>query len=672
MRKSKVIAAGLAVLFVVIVGYLFVSNLSNSETAISDVTAETKVGLLASPKEKISEINVVSNDECSHLLDESKFTVEWAQNRLTEIQFLLRSTHIESDLIDYVSYKSGIGVLTGRLLSKDHSAVIKKPPFYSGETTYSSGLEDEIVARFIESGDSSELANAIADEKFRWNVFYSGSSHVVFLIGRIIESQDNAKELIPKLLNVGIKPIFSDLVLATRFGLPVETINDMYLASELDASEILYSFGYKTSLLTHAISSGNFEAAKFWLEQGSPNEPDRFSYTALDLLAQSDGNFTYEQKNELANELLSSKAKVNHPKTKEWLRSKLSSEQLSKFESLINSNHYFKLPSEQKQKADELIKELQIIALKNTDNEELLVNPTHPCLENISKKSLHYIIKNGRGQPDSKKTAEPQRKNKQITASANQEILQAEQLYTTKEDVESYLGKGKTIESKTLIEKYRLKKISESAQEIREKMGEEFKPTDLDTSIEKLNKLAQEGRKEGRWLEAKKLASELELSNSKILNLLLSLSLMNSAPEGFVLDLLQQGAELPKDAITRLIFKDNIDLAKMLVPYGLILNYIDILGSSTVINAVKFKASAMLVFLIQNGVDVNEYSNGFDALDFALRDFNVKTDKGFYVEALIKAGARIETSHKQWVEEKVDSDFESYAFLVSRYPELAP
>lgn len=117
---------------------------------------------------------------------------------------------------------------------------------------------------------------------------------------------------------------------------------------------------------------------------------------------------------------------------------------------------------------------------------------------------------------------------------------------------------------------------------------------------------------------------------------------------------------------------DGAELAKSLLPFGLDLNSKDDFGYSAVVNSVLNRSPNLLGMLIEQGVSVNESTLGFDALDFALRDFSVKKKNAFYIEILIKAGAKIAVSHKQWVEEKFHTDLESYSYLVNHYPELAP
>ena len=54
----------------------------------------------------------------------------------------------------------------------------------------------------------------------------------------------------------------------------------------------------------------------------------------------------------------------------------------------------------------------------------------------------------------------------------------------------------------------------------------------------------------------------------------------------------------------------------------------------------------MLEFLIDNGVNLNNNLYGLDALDIALNQFNLQTDKPI-LSLLINASSLIKVSHRQ-------------------------
>ncbi|MFT4930089.1 MAG: hypothetical protein ACI8WB_006225, partial [Phenylobacterium sp.] len=134
-------------------------------------------------------------------------------------------------------------------------------------------------------------------------------------------------------------------------------------------------------------------------------------------------------------------------------------------------------------------------------------------------------------------------------------------------------------------------------------------------------------------------------------------------------DLLDNGGQLAPNAINWIIFKNNAELARKLLPYGLDIHFIS-MGDSTLASSVKRRAPDMLKFLIDNGVKMDSDVVGFDALDFALQQVDLKTEGLIYVSTLIAAGAKIELSHKQIVDSMKVNQMEKYFKLTSTYQKL--
>jgi hypothetical protein len=78
----------------------------------------------------------------------------------------------------------------------------------------------------------------------------------------------------------------------------------------------------------------------------------------------------------------------------------------------------------------------------------------------------------------------------------------------------------------------------------------------------------------------------------------------------------------------------------------------------------------MLNFLFEQGVEIDSDSLGFDALDIALQQFDLQTTKMKFVSRLMLAGAKVELSHKQIVDNMKINNIPAYVKLTSTYSEL--
>lgn len=610
------------------------------------------------------------DNTCSHFLENVDLTEQAKELGLEQIRHYLRSIYTDFPHLDMVFHLSGINLPTGRELASEHET-FNAPPYFSAQTTFAKH-EAAIIDKFIETKNADELTQSLYEGTFNNYAYWGGDKFLVFVSAHIIQTQKKslAEQLISKLLSAGIIPHYSDLVIAAQFHINVGIIRAMFDAGRLRADTTLTHFGAKSSLLVMAVLSDNFDAAQLWLSLNSPVEPDHYAPNALDYLLHRRDKYSKEQLRALSLAMLQKGASPNHSQTQGKLIQILTESEREKYAGQLLPDNRIALSQQEKAKVDSVLNKLYEIsgALFESENNNA---DFKPCRERMAKQVLQQLVKHY--ESGAANSATPR-----LPTVAEQDdealIEHIRSQFTEQREVEQALNKERNgIEAKQLIEKYRLQLANEKVKSELAAHGadpgkpEDYTSTDTDKLVLKLQQLAAQGA----WQEALLVAEQLKADKADAYEILFGLGLLHSAPWVLFESLINKGAMVPDSAILMLTITDNIALAELLFRFGLNLNYRDEFGYSAVANSVLNRAPNILRFLINQGVSVNEPTQGFDALDFALRDFSVKKKNAVYVEMLIKAGAKITTSHKQWVEDKFHTDLESYSYLVSYYPELA-
>jgi hypothetical protein len=204
----------------------------------------------------------------------------------------------------------------------------------------------------------------------------------------------------------------------------------------------------------------------------------------------------------------------------------------------------------------------------------------------------------------------------------------------------------------------------ELSQTINDELEQDNKMQEQQKIIQKLFQLIQQRKFE----EALQLVDSLDTNDS--LSILLNISLGLGANVEFLLALIDKGAELPSNTINILILKDNLKTIKVLINYGLSLNYLDPLGHSSIQNSVIHKRLSILKYLLESGLTPNELTLGLDALDVAIQNFVLSNDSIEYISLLLRYGSTVKNSHRQLLNEMSVKKPMEYKFLLNKHPNL--
>lgn len=610
---------------------------------------------------------------CVEFFDGKKLNKSWHVNNYKYIKKLykdMESKGANATLLDLIAVKSGIGLYKGRSLRSDYRNDFKKPPYFSGEVVLANFREHKIVDDFISSKEIKPLLKAIRDGRLRDNATYSGKKSILFLLSFILESKiDNKEQIVESLLGENILVTHLELINMSKAGFPIRLIEYAYMKSNINANKVLKYYGRYSSLAMEAIRNKDFDAVVYWMEKGSPTQPDIMGLNALDFLVKYGSHFDQEERQVLFDIMLDYGINLYHNSFENKLSELVSKESFDTY--LMQVKDRSKLVSNllsnaEKEKLEEISGSIHRKVLDKVVDFKLDLYAQDACTLSLGRKLVKLAMK-----PLPNKN-----KNKSLINISDQALLtknalissrvaKAKEKYVNSEDVEAFLGESQSLEDKMAVEKYRQEEVAEAAKEALEKLNKGDFTESQKSNIEKVKKLIELGH----WNEAISLLQQHGEKSQELMTSILLLAISNGADFNIVKHLINEGGVLLPDTIHILAQKDNVEMAKNLLKYNLNIHSLDVFQHSAVYNAVNYKSLDMLEFLLSKRVKVNSSSDGLDALDIAIKKCKNITDI-IYIRLLLEADATIERSHKQQVQKIKDKDFFLYLKIVGAFPGL--
>lgn len=564
------------------------------------------------------------------------------------IDFLneLQNDYVSEDIIDMISLNSGIGLFNGRKLRHNFTIEYDKFPYYIGTLVKASKKEHEYLELLLNLNNTSKIIKAIEDQKVETQSLYQGKRHLVSLLGYFMESNFPEKNIIiNKILHIHEEIFFSDIVIATKENLPIDIINKLYEQSNHSASKTFGERLVRHSLSTLALELGNYKLFKFWHEHGSSLTPDPFAPSPLDILIKNIDKFNKKEVNDLFKIFAKFNIKIRNKKTLSALNFILSKDDILQYKNILNITTH-KVKFNEMKTAIILIDKLHAIILDGIVSFDLNGKEKHSCFNTLGR-LITYNIFNYIKKTDSLYTPKQVKKNKIIKKTIK--------LYDKTEEIESHLNQYNGLDRKYLSLEYRKDNISRL---IEKHDIDQTINGDISITLSEIYRLAQLEQ----WDKAINLANDKIINTQEAINTLLIIAFSTDAEFEIIQRLIDKGAELPQNLMFSLIAKDNIELTIKLKDYGIKLNFVDPLGNTSLMLAVKYKAFKMFNYLIEQGISINNTKDEFDALDIALIEY--LPNDTYYIEQLLIHGAEIKLSHKQLAKKIKQDDLPGYMQLL--------
>ena len=166
---------------------------------------------------------------------------------------------------------------------------------------------------------------------------------------------------------------------------------------------------------------------------------------------------------------------------------------------------------------------------------------------------------------------------------------------------------------------------------------------DFTANLKRIIQLAEQKK----WPEIVTIAQQFDAQSADSLDYILFQSISHDAPVSLVKTLLAQGASLQPHFINILAQKNNLALAKALVPLGLDLHGADMFGRNALHHALEdFQSKAMFDYLLSEKVAVDARMGDKDPLLIALNRALTHNDALYYINALLAHQAPVLPVHR--------------------------
>lgn len=659
----------LSIFFIVSIS-IYIIGFSDEETFEIDNTTQKSIPLSDSLENSAVFASNLKNEtykfpdnssidhDCQSYVDTELQTIEWKKNKykaISEIFSELSLQQVSSIVQDKIAMESGVGLIQGRKFRNEFKGVRKMPRFHDEDAELAKVEEISLVNKLIKAEDYSSLNDYIIEGKLKSNTFYPTISHTKFLLSYIIDLVDGEKvevidKLIDKLIDNSVPVTYSDLVYITELNIPKETLEKVYQSSDLKATKVFEKFKRHLSLALIAIKNGNQDMFYFWASKGSPLRPDPFGPNALDYLVRFGSKFDQNTRDDLFQYIVSIKIAPFFSKSSSQLKEIISPSVYNKHKNQLQRTA-INLNKKQQDTINTSVLNIYKTVLTNIINvsiEELQEKMCFITLGNIKTKYVMTPLTSIKKSSIVKKKNEKNLKNEENSLKTNDSIDSSQSL-----DYKQTLLKNKLSIIKDSLDEY-------------EELNREAPNNLVQKTVREVYELARKGM----WDEAINLLVQLDVDDEYVMTTLLMLAIDTDASMEIIDNFINKGGKLLSPTIVRLISKNNISLAQKLLPYGLNIHQIDPLGYSTLAQSVKYGNLEFLTFLINNGVPIDSHFEGVDALDIALQKFRGQRTQLLIISSLLSAGAIIEQSHKDLINEIKNNNFDIYMSLISTHPTL--
>lgn len=607
---------------------------------------------------------------CYENVDESKLTRSWVKQTYGEISqhlTFLQSKFDDETIIDHISTKAGFSVTDARTMRNGYTLPITQPLYTQTEVSSAGQKQWFRKTRRIRNKEFGLLLTDLNQKILPGDKWYWSQNRAVFIYQWVMGASLNNEQkhgLLRGMLKLDIPVYASDLAAATAANIPVDIVQSMYQASDVDAVQRLHHGPDHRSFTLGAMVAQNVPLTEFWLEQGSSAHPDPYKGNGLDILARFNDQLSQQQINRLYQLISPEVDGVVHFANLSRLAKLVSPEVLQQ-----HPLSHRPLPPSPELDLSSFIFQLQQMIIQSILF--LPVTELSPeCQNQLAHQFSGYIFKHTQAmkkQQDEDINRSVKEQIKQQKQHKDALIAEAEGLFSAQENIEKHLAPNSSLESKELLAYYRHKLLEQEIAAQQEQT--QATSPDNNQSFNELYELA----KQGSWQQVMEKLSTIEPSRrQEIATSMLFIPVFHNFEPWAVRGLFDAGATLPGEFMALLLMTNKVPLAKLLLPYGLDIHSPTSRGQTPVSQAASTGEVEMLHWLIKEGSSVLPQTNGFDALDRALRSQSPQQDKLTMIRLLLDQGIHIVDSHRQIVASFKPYRQQEYQAIIEQFPQLMP
>ncbi|MFT4929786.1 MAG: hypothetical protein ACI8WB_005921, partial [Phenylobacterium sp.] len=506
-------------------------------------TQHAQVSTLQSQQNKSSVPAKVTPVNCRNNLIPNPDKTAWQQSQKSYIKTQLIDLErqgVSENVLDRVAIDTSIGLFRGRNLRHGSADDLKKPFYYEGEVFFAKPGVYLKLRKQLEAGEFSEIVKSVKAKVYDPNAYYVGKLKMAPLLSFILEfAHDNQVVLIDELIDSGIAVTYLDLVTVTRLNMPEATVNRLYLSSDLQADKLLKKFGKYTSLALLAIQANNTQLARYWINMGSPLQPDLFYDNGLDLLVKSSDGFSQAALDSLFEQMMLKGIVPYWPATYKKLAGIISPTLFNQYKNkLIKTTGPLSLL--QLKEVQSIVHRIHTNVLDGVVNFELGTQPEHQCFTRLAKKLTKFAMRKKPKKKPIKHKPEIDNDEKIAKMTIAEQIAKAKNLFSKDQDIEAWLAQEQGLENKQAVESFRRQQTAELAKAFRQQFEGSSSFVQAQTSMTQMYQLANDGK----WQEAVNMLNQLDITDEDAITTLLVLALNSKADFATIKQLLDKGAKL--------------------------------------------------------------------------------------------------------------------------------
>ncbi|MBA6230591.1 MULTISPECIES: hypothetical protein [unclassified Colwellia] len=616
-------------------------------------------------------INDFSN-LCDDYLTEINDLQAWKVSKKAEInRFInkLKNDGVDNTLLDHFSKLSGIGIIQGRNFTAPNKYRMNLPFLADINAQLMSSSEASLFQALLVKENYNELFNAFSEGALPLNNYsYISLKNVSPISHLLLKNKHEGVKLAFRLINIGIRPTYIDLITATELNLSVSFIDALYRASNLDVGIIFHELSRYKSLTTIAVRSSSPELVEYWLSLNSPHTPDPFDgfySNALDLIASPENDKQKEKYLEIFLILMKYSVKPSNSLIVDrltlWLPDDVSRKYLDFYSDISDNSLPIKSEPFINFKIIDLYRAILHGHLKLIGSDTIL----NKCFLKTGNKMLRLALNDS--SPDNKNNDGSRH------LKSNIDKLKLIEKYSLKnqtlEMVKETLKGKKDLTSKLVLQDFVNKDLIKKLE--KQKLIHKSYPKSKTKAINEAFAAASKN-----WESTEKIISDIEFSdienenNETKLAIKLNFAITTGQPWETIRQLLENGAKLGPNIIFILTRNNNVSLTRKLYSYGLDIHLKDAAGNNAIYHGVIHKAKDIIDYLLSQGVSVNVNSGGLDSLDQALllvkSDFSVLN----IIDTLLRNGITVVQSHKEKVLSFKENDRNLYDQILKQFPQL--
>jgi hypothetical protein len=337
---------------------------------------------------------------CKNYLADFEFNEAWQienKERLKALIISLMDKGLTGEELDHVAYLTKITATDAKeligLLNLTNSAL---PILSDAQSSTVSEAYYSRVAGYLYDNKMNEIIDLVEQGIIKGNTYIVSNKGQQSLMGSLLMhavSVEQQSGIINQLIELKTQITYLDLMVATQLNLPLDLIQKIWLASELDASLVLPSNTGDKTLALIALENKNEQLLDFWLSQGSASVIEPFRSSLLDLLPPAITDAEKPMQSALFKILMEHNISANNKNTRYKLGAWLDEGIYSQHRNQIERKNTMSLDIVNRPQVSDAVNEIFFTVLQPLIKSQDLLKAEHPCFKPEALRVIYSVFK---------------------------------------------------------------------------------------------------------------------------------------------------------------------------------------------------------------------------------------------------------------------------------------